>query len=146
MEISKGWWEGGQCASISYNATDTISSATQPGGCIATCSGQAKRRMVQRGIDEKKLGRLARIKFQVKQRHTIRFMSACQCGSNAGPSTIYSQQKRFLDKAGIDKHPREVFQEDLINLIKRWMSEGDKIMLAIDINEHILERELSNKL
>ena len=73
-------------------------------------------------------------------------MLACQCGSNAGPSTIYSQQKRFLDKAGIDKHPREVFQEDLINLIKRWMSEGDKIILAIDINEHILEGELSNKL
>ena len=52
LERSKGWWEGGQCASISYNATDIISSATQLGGCIATCSGQAKRRMVQRGREE----------------------------------------------------------------------------------------------
>ena len=34
-----------------------------------------------------------------------------------GQSTIYSQQKKYLDKAGINKYPWEELQEDLIYLL-----------------------------
>ena len=83
--------KGGWYSSIIYNKIDTISATTQLGGCIAICSGQAKRRMIERGVDEKQLGRWVWIWFQGKSNHTIWFISAYQCRNNTGLTTIFSQ-------------------------------------------------------
>ena len=39
-----------------------------------------------------------------------------------------------------------MFQEDILRKLQKWMEEGDHIILAVDINEYILEEEFANKL
>ena len=145
-ERSTGWWEGGQCSSIAFNVNDPLASATQPRGCMAISSGLTKRRIIQKGIDERNLGRWAWIKFQGKMNRTVRFISARQCGSNVGLSTIFSQQRSYFDKEGDNRHPREMFQKEMCELLNKWKNEGDVIVMSVDANEHATTGESSFKL
>ena len=71
---------------------------------------------------------------------------AYQYKNTYGPSIVYSQQRRFLDTKGIEKSPQLIFQEDILREIQRWMEEGDYIILAVDVNECVLQGEFANKL
>ena len=113
---------------------------------MAISSGLAKRRIIKKGIDERNLGRWSWIKFQGKMNRTVRFISARQCGSNVGPSTIFSQQRSYSDKEGDNRHPREMFQKEMCELLNKWKNEGDVIVMSVDANEHATTGESSFKL
>ena len=77
---------------------------------------------------------------------TVRFISAYQYGSNAGTSTIFFQQHSYFDKEGDSRHPRKIFQEEICELLYQWINKGNVIIMCIDINENIIDGELSTKL
>ncbi len=52
--------------------------------------------------------------------------------------TIYQQHARYMARCGLLGTPRELFQTDIISSITRWIEAGDKIILFINMNEHIL--------
>ena len=54
-----GWWEGGQASLLAFNKNDTYTSECQPGGCLTLCNSKARRRVIERGCNEKLLGRWA---------------------------------------------------------------------------------------
>jgi hypothetical protein len=47
-----------------------------------------------------------------------------------------------MECRGLLRTPRELFQTDIVSSITRWIKAGDRIILFIDMNEHILNGTL----
>ncbi len=56
----------------------------------------------------------------------------------SGIQTIYQQRARYMARHGLLGTPRELFQTDIISSITRWIQAGNRIILFIDLNKHIL--------
>ena len=76
----------------------------------------------------------------------MRMMSACQCSLGKGPRTVFSHHRRYFDQKDDDRHPREIFVEDLCAETYLWIEAGDQIILIIDSNEHVMTGTLAEKL
>ena len=81
------------------------------------------------------------------------FKTRMVCGYNPcynnkkGSSTTYQQHRRFFITTKKDTTcPRKKFKEDLIAQLKKWRAEGDRIILAMDANEHIYDKSLGKEL
>ena len=70
------WQQGRNYILISYNINKITSSAALPGGCIAIYSVYAKKKVIERGGDERNLGRKTQIRFNALINCTIRFILA----------------------------------------------------------------------
>jgi hypothetical protein len=49
----------------------------------------------------------------------------------------------YIQAHGLTCTPRELFQEDILSAIRRWIEHGDRILIFIDMNEHILTGHLA---
>jgi hypothetical protein len=63
-----------------------------------------------------------------------------------GPRTIYQQHIRYMQIKGITRTPRELFSSDFVNAILQWIEHGDRIVLFVDANKHILTGKLPTAL
>ena len=136
-ERTLGWWKGGHNSIKSYNKQDVISKAIQPGGCMTTSVNKAKRKVIGNGVDFRGLGRWAWTRFRGKQEVTLRVVTAYRPGSNAGAHTVYSQQKSYFDDRDIEGQPKDIMLDELCGEITKWQEEGDRIILMMDVNEHV---------
>jgi hypothetical protein len=64
----------------------------------------------------------------------------------SGIRTIYQQHTRYMTRHGLLGNPRELFQADILAAITRWIESSDRIILFIDVNEHILTGNLPREL
>ncbi len=55
-----------------------------------------------------------------------------------GWCTIYQQHMRYIQANGLSCNPRSLFQADILHAISRWLEYGDRIIIFIDMNEHII--------
>ncbi len=61
--------------------------------------------------------------------------------------TTYQQQRRyFITKKKDLTCPLVLFQRDLTKQIKKWRESGDRIILFMDHNEHVINRSLGKEL
>ncbi len=136
---TRGWWESSKSTSA-YNTQDICNTAYQPGGCMITSINRASHRILNSGIDERKLGRWAWQRFSGKRGITLLVISAYRpCKpSTAGPSTTYSQHQRYLDTIGIHTCPRQCILDDLGKFIDKNRTAGDQIILGMDCNEDVM--------
>jgi hypothetical protein len=51
---------------------------------------------------------------------------------------IYQQHARYMNLHGIPGTPRSLFQADMVAAIMKWMEKGERIIIFIGMNEHIL--------
>jgi hypothetical protein len=72
-------------------------------------------------------------------------MVAYQVGQawQRGLHTIYQQHVRYIQAHGLTCTPRELLQEDILSTISCWIEHGDRILIFIDMNEHILTGHLA---
>jgi hypothetical protein len=62
-------------------------------------------------------------------------------------STTYQQHQCFFITQRRDLTcPRVKFQEDLIEQLSKWRSEGDKLIVCLDTNEHIYKKAIGKSL
>lgn len=59
---------------------------------------------------------------------------------------IYQQQVRYIQKAGLGLSPSDLFKQDIINQIQLWQQCGERILLMINLNEHIITGRLARQL
>jgi hypothetical protein len=64
----------------------------------------------------------------------------------SGTRTIYQQHQSYMMHHGLLGNPRELFQADILASITRWIESGNRIILFIDINKHILTDNLPREL
>jgi hypothetical protein len=43
-------------------------------------------------------------------------------------------------------NPKQLFQNDLIQALKRWIGHGERILLLMDMNKHIISGSLAQEL
>jgi hypothetical protein len=71
--------------------------------------------------------------IQADPSHRTRLVVAYQVGQarQRGLRTIYQQHVRYIQAHGLTCTPRELFQEDILSAISRWIELGDRILISL---------------
>ena len=98
--------------------------------------------------DSRHLGRWSSWIFHNNPDHRTRVITAYCPGSkkHEGPQTVYTQHLNEINTNGWDTMPYTLFVNDLLAAIRCWRALGDRIILFIDSNEHILNGPLAQQL
>lgn len=135
---------------VGHNVHENVS-RVQQGGTSLLLFGDLVQHldMEQSGCDDSGLGRWSVMTLTGEDGFKTRLV----CGYNPcynnkkGSSTTYQQHRRFLISTRKDLTcPRKKFKEDLVAQLKKWRAEGDRIILAMDANEHIYNKSLGKEL
>ena len=98
--------------------------------------------------DFRRLGRWASRVFYASPKHRFRLVSAYNPGSSKpeGSKTIYQQHLRYIQERHPHTTPQRMFAVDLLAALRTWRKQGDRILLLMDANEHILKGELCTRI
>ena len=105
--------------------------------------------MSEGGKDESGLGRWVVMTLRGSDDIITRVVCGYNPCGNDKPesSTVYQQHRRyFINKENSLRCPRVRFREDLIELLTRWRSEGNKLIVCLDANENIYRKSLGKAL
>lgn len=101
------------------------------------------------GRDETGLGRWVFMTF-VGEGGIVTRVVCCynRCyNKNQVSRTSYQQQRRyFINKEHDDTCPRKRFLQHLLVLLKGWREQGDRIIVCMDANEHIYQKNIGRAL
>ena len=114
---SLGWWETGLHSTKAYSQEYESPTATQLGGCMLLSTNKAKWKIISNGRDFRNLGIWAWTQYRGKDEVTLRVILAYRCGSNSGPTTVFSQQHSYFDKLDDVRHPRDIMLQELCDEI-----------------------------
>ena len=123
----------------------------QEGGTAALVFGQ----MIEQydfeasGRDESGLGRWVVLVFHGSGGITMRVVCGyCPCkSSKKATRSSYQQARRFyITKEKDLTCPRVRFQRDLVAQLKKWRAEGDRLVVCLDANADIYQKELGKAL
>jgi hypothetical protein len=121
----------------------------QEGGTGGICFGDATGYIKKVGRDDKGLGRWSWILLGGAEGHNTRIITAynpCK-NKNVNSRTSYQQQRRyFITKKKDLTCPLILFRKHLIMHIKQWRASGERIVLFMDHNEHVIEGSLGKAL
>jgi hypothetical protein len=59
---------------------------------------------------------------------------------------IYQQQLRYIQTHGLDSMPLRLFTVDFVAQLQVWKCQGDRLLLFMDMNEHILTGRVARRL
>ena len=132
---------------VSFNEHEGHS-RRQWGGSFSMAFGALAAGVADRGKDPSLLGRWSWIKFEGRNNHVCRVVTAYN-PCTAPPenyTSVYQQQKRYWESKDINTCPREKFLQDPRAQLKKWRGAGERIVLFMDANQNVLKGRLSNML
>jgi len=102
--------------------------------------GELVRYMKQKGDDFRGLGRWCSTLFYSDPAHRTRVVAAYNVGrqSPKGLKTIYQQQVRHIQTHGLNTSPARLFLTDFLAQLQVWQRQGDRLLIFMDMNEHVL--------
>ena len=70
------------------------------------------------------------------------------CSNNKKASRTFYQQNRryFIKKEKDETCPRERFRQDLVQQLKAWRDQGDRLIVCLDANQHIYREGIGREL
>jgi len=93
----------------------------QRGGCCMIAFNQVSFRCTKTGNDNRKLGRWTWMQFSGRSQHRLRVITAYRpCATPSLDSkltTVWDQQKRYINRNNLNITPRELFDDDLTELL-----------------------------
>ena len=132
-----------------FNKTENPFSEWMPGGAAIVATNTVLPYAGKSGVDWRGLGRWAWYVLEAEGGHRTRVVSVYNIGGHKsdGLSTVYQQHLRYLQLNNmLDTTPRELMKRDLIKQLKTWVDQGDRIVLTMDANEHVLRGPLCKAL
>jgi hypothetical protein len=132
----------------SHNSHERIS-IHQQGGVGTIVLGELMTFYKKGANDFRCLGRWASFLLQSVQGHRTRIVQAYavrpQRSEQVG--SVYQQHLRYLQNNGFnDVHPRDLFESDLLWQLQIWLALGDRVILMMDSNCHVLTGRLGRAL
>ena len=130
------------------NTNDPKMKRDQWGGTCITAIGRFASYVTDIGNDATGLGRWSWIYVGGGGKST-RILTAYQPskpGNLTMGQTLCDQHIRYFESRGEVRHPRQMFQADLLLLMRSWKTAGDEIILMGDFNENIYEGNLAQSL
>jgi len=121
----------------------------QQGGCgIVVFKDMMQYTRGQGKGDFRRLGRWASWLFYATPDHRFRIVSAYNPGTSKpkGHGRIYQQHLRHIQEKGLDTTPLRMFAVDILAVLRTWRKQGDRIILLMDANEHILHGDLVRRI
>ena len=97
--------------------------------------------------DPRRLGRWTSWVLSHNPTHRVRLVIAYCPGKSKpkGPKTVYWQHMNHIHIIGKDTSPYQMFADDLARQLKIWRRAGDRIILCMDANEHVLRGPLAKR-
>jgi hypothetical protein len=120
----------------------------QSGGTATFTCMELVRYHKQKGDDFRGLGRWCSTVFYADLSHRTCIISAYNVGRQAprGDSTIHQQKLRYIQTRGLDSTPLRLFTVDFVAQLQVWQHQGDRLLLFMDMNEHILTGHVARQL
>ena len=135
--------------SVANNHQEAVLTTTRQQGGIALFAGKEVRQYISKTErDFRGLGRWNSWLIQSDPSHRTRMVVAYQVGQarQKGIQMIYQQHARYMARHGLPGKPRNLFQDDIVTAITNWINSRDRLILFIDMNEHVLSGTLPQKL
>ena len=123
-----------------YRNYPKVVTARQSGGCAIVVLNNAVGRVVQSGDDTTGQGRWCWVRMEGKDGRHFRVISAYRPVKNTKLDfSVYNQQKLFQATKNNDNDvcPRQRFITDLLSDIDKFKSQGDDILLSLDLNDDV---------
>ncbi len=94
------------------------------------------------------LGRWCSMLMYADKNHHFRIVSAFNVGRQAprGDSTIFQQQLRYIQNHHLTTTPRQLFMIDFLATLQVRRQQGDRLLIFMDMNEHILNGPLARRM
>ena len=127
------------------NTTENISSA-QVGGVAQFARGNLVQYARAFSGDFRGLGRWISWLFYSDKDHATRVIAAYNLAHHTStkPGSAYQQYTRYLQNNGItNRTPRSLFHDDFVGTLRNWIRDGERLLVFIDLNEHILTSRLA---
>ena len=131
--------------SIAHNTRDPAVSVSQPGGIGLIACKELKQYIKDSRGDFRKLGRWNSWIIGQNPEHRTRMVVAYQVAkttSKRAQNTIVLQHRRYCQHNGINLSPRELFQQDFMTCVNSWLASGERLIIFMDFNEHVLRGKL----
>lgn len=132
----------------SHNTHEKIS-VHQQGGVGTIVLGELMAYYKQGANDFRNLGRWTSFLLQSIQGHRTRIVQAYAVRPQRSEQfgSVYQQHLRYLQLNGFGSvHPRDLFDSDLLWQLRIWLALGDRIILMMDCNSHVLTGRLGREL
>ena len=112
----------------------------QPGSTGMVCRHKFLQYARKPSNDFRGLGRWCSWPIYCNPTHSSRIVVAYWTGSSKlkGLHTIYQQQIWYMQLHNIMETPQQLFDKDLLHQCKLWHKSGERIILLMDPNEHVL--------
>ena len=117
----------------------------QPGGTATFACRELAKYAKERTKDHRGLGRWCSTLFYADPNHKFRLVSAYNVGRQKprGDSTIFQQQVRYIQNHDLPHSPSRLFIIDFVAQLQAWQRQGNRLLIFIDMNEHILRGHLA---
>jgi hypothetical protein len=120
----------------------------QPGGTGMVCRHEFLQYARKPSNDFQGLGRWCLWPFYCNPAHTTRIVVAYRTGSGklTGLRTVYQQQVRYMQLHNLKTLPRQLFDKDLLYQCKLLHKSGERVILLMDANKHVLKEKFNKAL
>jgi len=99
--------------------------------------------------DPRRLGRWSSWVLSHNPLHRTRIVVAYCPGRHQqpkGPKTVFRQHMNYIYTHGLNTTPYRLFVDDITRQLKQWRAQGDRLLLFIDANEHVVRGPLARRL
>jgi hypothetical protein len=139
------WLQDEECKLRSVTAHNTTEldetiGKHQPGGTGILCRHKFIQYTRKPSVNPRGLGRWCLWPFYCNPTHVTRIVVAYRpCNRRLkGLKTVYQQHLRYIQSRGLETDPVSLFDVDLSKQIKKWRGVGERIVLAMDVNDRPL--------
>lgn len=120
------------------------------GGCAVAAAGEICQyvKATTGGNDPRQLGRWSSLILQSHPDHRTRIVSAYNVGKGNTKllGSVYQQQLRYIQTNNLRISPQKLMREDFLSQLQQWLRQGDRILLYMDANEHVVSGPLCSGL
>ena len=130
-----------------HNRNKNPESTRQQGGTGLLATNEICQYLVGKGTDFRGLGRWSWMTLGSSS-HRTRVLSVYCVGKRIvdGLGRVCQQHLRHIQTLSLRTLSYQLFKQDLVSQLREWARQGDRLIIMMDANEHILDDELGKLL
>jgi hypothetical protein len=97
--------------------------------------------------DFRGLGRWCPWLLYASPTHKTRIVTAYNLGKQKSNhlGTVYQQHLRYIQLNALQHSPYDLFSNNFTEAINQWITAGERLLIFVDMNEHVLNGQLASK-
>ena len=128
-EQTRGWWESMQINTAYYSAYKSLVKH-QAGGVSLWSINKGAHRVMDNDRDFRGLGRWAWTRYRGRNNVSLRVVTVYRPVLNrTGVLLVWNQHKSYFELIKEDRCPREIFVNDLVGEVAKWLEQGNQLVV-----------------